>query len=1173
MRATINIATLNMNGFTAQSSRMTGIEKWSAVNRTMSDHKIAILALQETHLDQTLLQDVETCFGRRLMIVTSQNPTNPRATAGVAFVVNKSLITPKELQVFDLIKGRALAIKIKWRESEEAVLINVYAPNERSEHKTFWPQLEAKRRSKNLRRLDFLLGDFNVTEDPLDRALIRPDDPNAIEVLRNLRHGLDLQDTWRHAFPYDRTFTYRANYNGQQIKSRLDRIYTSNSAAKHTFGWKICQTAVPTDHWMVLAKYAPAEAPYIGKGRWTWQTASLECKDLMKQVVQRGIKLQEDINRTQRDGTDRGTANPQTLWKSFKDDIRETARTHNKKSRAKIRNRMKSIRNDMDELTNHPDLDTRDEIRYNEAFLANERAHLEKVQASDHRDELRATLANHGEKLGGVWSAINKERKPRDLLFRLKIPNTNPPIYERDSRRMAKLARDYHSDIQSDGLTLPATSPEYAQKLKTALQEIPVSQQLQDATPSWEMSVLQVEKAIRFAKNGSATGIDGCPYELWKKLTTLHKLAEEEGKEGFDIIGTLNKVFIDIQNHGVDEGAGFADGWMCPIYKKKDPTEICNYRPITLLNTDYKLLTKVLALQLMEPIHTLIHPNQAGFIPKRSIFNQIRLAKAIINYAEVMEENGAIVALDQEKAYDKIRHDYLWETLNTFGLPPNFINTVKSLYQNAHTQVAINGVFSLPFKVTRGVRQGDPLSCPLFDLAIEPLACSLRNDPACQGLTIPGLGEKLIINMFADDTTLYLNENDRFDNVEPKLMKWCEVSGAKFNIEKTEIIPIGTREHRQAVETMRKLNPRDCTPLDDRIHIAKDGEAVRSLGAWIGNKADDPTPWELTLDKIRKKLEMWKKSHPTVYGKSLITQAIIGGHTQFLAMAQGMPRHIEEALTKMTRDFIWEQDTSPRMALEHLYKPINEGGLNILNISARNEAIEIIWLKGYLNLTPSRPAWAIVTDLLINAAAPPGTSVIARINTFTQSWNPPTRGPRAELIGKDNKRMLNVARKYNTNLAAIRLSTEIQMSLPAWYHPYSEPRSMTNATSRCLLRKHRITTVAELVRLAKKLNTQQQNGEHAPTQDCLCQDCNNDRASGCTNPHACANEALTRVHELAPKYNPLLIGEQHDNLSLTNRRKRENTLARQNDTEILFDPTITCKDSVAECFRIFTDTN
>ena len=93
---------------------------------------------------------------------------------------------------------------------------------------------------------------------------------------------------------------------------------------------------------------------------------------------------------------------------------------------------------------------------------------------------------------------------------------------------------------------------------------------------------------------------------------------------------------------------------MCQIYKKKDPTEICNYRPITLLNTNYKILMKVLAIQLMEPIHTLIHLDQAGFIPRRSIPNHIRLAKVIIEYSEVMEENSSIVALDQEKVYDKI---------------------------------------------------------------------------------------------------------------------------------------------------------------------------------------------------------------------------------------------------------------------------------------------------------------------------------------------------------------------------------------------------------------------------------------------------------------------------------------------------------------------------------------
>ena len=137
-------------------------------------------------------------------------------------------------------------------------------------------------------------------------------------------------------------------------------------------------------------------------------------------------------------------------------------------------------------------------------------------------------------------------------------------------------------------------------------------------------------------------------------MAALNETAKSQEKERFNIIEALTTVYLDIQSHGVNMKASFADGWMCPIYKTKDPTEICNYRPITLLNTNYKILTKVLAIQLMEPIHTLIHPDQAGFIPRRSIFNHIKLAKAIIEYSEVMEENSSIVALDQEKVYDKI---------------------------------------------------------------------------------------------------------------------------------------------------------------------------------------------------------------------------------------------------------------------------------------------------------------------------------------------------------------------------------------------------------------------------------------------------------------------------------------------------------------------------------------
>ncbi len=94
-------------------------------------------------------------------------------------------------------------------------------------------------------------------------------------------------------------------------------------------------------------------------------------------------------------------------------------------------------------------------------------------------------------------------------------------------------------------------------------------------------------------------------------------------------------------------------------------------------------------------------------------------------WAEKNGADGAIVALDQEKAYDKVAHDYLWRVLRQFGIPDEFVNLVESLYANANTSVMINGILSRPYQVYRGVRQGDPLSSLLFDLAIEPLSAMI----------------------------------------------------------------------------------------------------------------------------------------------------------------------------------------------------------------------------------------------------------------------------------------------------------------------------------------------------------------------------------------------------------------------------------------------------------------
>ena len=132
----------------------------------------------------------------------------------------------------------------------------------------------------------------------------------------------------------------------------------------------------------------------------------------------------------------------------------------------------------------------------------------------------------------------------------------------------------------------------------------------------WKINCQQVEQALRLSKNGSAPGMDCLPYELWKALNTRHEIAMRTRSPSFDIMGTATLIFQDIQSHGVHQDSDFTLSWMCPIYKKKDRADISNYRPITLLNTDYKWLTKVLSLKLIEEILTLVHPDQICFIPR-----------------------------------------------------------------------------------------------------------------------------------------------------------------------------------------------------------------------------------------------------------------------------------------------------------------------------------------------------------------------------------------------------------------------------------------------------------------------------------------------------------------------------------------------------------------------------
>ncbi|KAH9856130.1 hypothetical protein C2E23DRAFT_696267, partial [Lenzites betulinus] len=301
------------------------------------------------------------------------------------------------------------------------------------------------------------------------------------------------------------------------------------------------------------------------------------------------------------------------------------------------------------------------------------------------------------------------------------------------------------------------------------------------------------------------------------------------------------------------------------------------------------------------------------------------------------------------------------------------------------------------------------------------------------GLEIPGLQERIISTMFADDTTVFLSARDKYSHMNNLLNKWCAGARAKFNEPKTVIIPIGPVGGRNRVRMDRTLTP-GGEPLPNDVKILDEGEGTRILGAWLGPAYDDSEPWTKIVATINKNLERWGSRKPTLRGRQVIINLEIGSRTQYLTRVQGMPKNIEDALTKMTAAFLWNGQRPP-IAGNTTERPTSEGGIRVLNIRARNEAIHLMWAKTYLDLSPSRPKWAFVADALIARAILASQRRIdptARVNTFLQNWGVNTATPAG--LSRDLAAMKKAAKKYGVKLDAPTPSSDLIGLLPVWYH-------------------------------------------------------------------------------------------------------------------------------------------
>lgn len=303
-------------------------------------------------------------------------------------------------------------------------------------------------------------------------------------------------------------------------------------------------------------------------------------------------------------------------------------------------------------------------------------------------------------------------------------------------------------------------------------------------------------------------------------------------------------------------------------------------------------------------------------------------------------------------------------------------------------------------------------------------------------------------------------------------------------------------------------------------------------------------------------------------GHHLLIQIFVGGMTQFLTRAQGMPAAVEKHLEHIIKNFGWDNEGKVPVNTTIMYAPKEMGGMQILDIQMRNQAIVIMRLKSYLCLNESRPAAAYVTDAIVNRhIKDPRVHSKAVANTFLQTWSINTQSN--SQLPKHTAEMLQLAKKLNVQLEMAAPRKTVQVQIPIWYHiggTKASQRRYRTLSGGYLMNNHEVELTGDALKVSERLT----KWTHKPRKDCKCDECKEDHlAQGCANPHKCAVMARQLLDRLQLKWDP----REHvdDNgLQLNKLQVQQNWEAKKSKGIIRFDPTMDGTDDLADGFRIFT---
>ncbi|XP_020681367.1 uncharacterized protein LOC110098784 [Dendrobium catenatum] len=424
-----------------------------------------------------------------------------------------------------------------------------------------------------------------------------------------------------------------------------------------------------------------------------------------------------------------------------------------------------------------------------------------------------------------------------------------------------------------------------------------------------ELSVQELQISVFQQGYNKAPGIDGVTSSFYKSYWSIVWEVLWNAVNCFFKTGILNREWKNTL--------------ITLISKVKYPLLPSNYRPISLCQTNYKIVASMLVNRLKKVIDKMVYEEQAAFIPGRSISVHCLLAQEIFHKFKLSNNRNGLMALklDMEQAYDSMGWSTLHQVLKWYGIPTLFSNLLMECVVDVRFSIIINGRNSNWICAKSGFRQGCPLSPYLFILCSQLLSNSLEQRGKNLGIHISPRGPRISHLLYADDVLILSHVSTTLAKELKNIVEdFCKWTGQRVNINKSQVL-------------FGKMVSYSLKKKITRIIGFKEVKEMKYLGVKISLRRNKVSYFQELLSMVMDKLNSWGKKSLSMGGKITLIETSLLSMSNFLITHSLVSKRVLYEIEKLCRNFLWHKSDGSKcmhyVAWSEICKPRSMGGLGL----------------------------------------------------------------------------------------------------------------------------------------------------------------------------------------------------------------------------------------------------